>query len=79
MNPALCLHSYRTRRFVERRAGGERQLPGGWVCHKFVEVIGVTARVGDVLKLRPERRVERENVFVGLCAWRQWSFVRSFV
>ena len=66
VHPALRQHTHSPRDVVDRRADGERELPRGRVRHEAVEVVGVAARVGDVLELRHERRVEREHVLVRL-------------
>ena len=65
-DPALGTHPNVQRGLVHHRARGQRQRPGGRVRHVLVEVVRVAARVGDVLQLRHERRVQREHVPVRL-------------
>ena len=56
------------RHVVDQGARWERQQPRGGVRHVRIEVVRVPARVGDVLQLRHERRVEREDIPVRLRA-----------
>ena len=49
-----------------RRPVWERKLSSWGVSDKFVQIIGVSTSVGNVLKLRHERAIEREKVLIRL-------------
>lgn len=66
VHPALRFHTDRAGDVIECRSSGQRQLPSRRVRHELIEVVGEATRVGGILELGPERRVEREDVLIGL-------------
>ena len=65
MDPAFRPNANCSGFVVEGGASRQWQEPG-WGVSYLVEIVRVAARVGDVLELLPECRVEREDVLVCL-------------
>lgn len=66
VHPTLRLYTHGASDIVKGRANRKRKLPCRRVGDEVVEVVGVSARVRNVLELCVERGIEREEVLVCL-------------
>lgn len=75
MEAAAGLHANSLSDIVKGRPNGKRKLPSRRVCNKLVEVVCVPARVGDILEMGVEGRVEGEEVSMCLSESKSRDFL----
>lgn len=71
MHAAFGTHTDCTGDVIERRTSGEWQLALRRVRHEVIKIVRVATRVGDILQLRVEGRVEWEEVLMRLSQTRE--------